>query len=84
MGHYRQAEFYLRQAAGFSPLAALIQIENFLRAGKVEDAEAACRQMFVRYRAADIFNRIVKDEPTGFPIARDLVQPFIVERIPRG
>jgi len=84
MGHYRQAEFYLRQAAGFSPLAALIQIENFLRDGKVEEAEAACRQMFVRYRAADIFNRLVRDEPTSFPISRDLLKPFILERIPKG
>jgi tetratricopeptide (TPR) repeat protein len=84
MGHYRQAEFYLRQAADFSPIASLIQIENFLRDGEMEDAEAACRRMFVRYRAADIFNRLVKDEPAGLPIDRNLLKPFIVERIPKG
>lgn len=84
MGHHRQAEFFLRQAAGFSPLAVLIQIENFLRDGKTEEAETACRQMFIRYRAADIFDRLAHNEPSGIPINRDLVQPFIIQQIPRG
>lgn len=84
MGYYQQAEYYLRQAASFYPLAAIIQIENFLRDGNLEDAEDACRRMFVRYRAADIFNRLVKDEPAGLPIDRNLLKPFIVERIPKG
>jgi len=84
MGKYQQAEFYLRNAANFSPSAALIQIENFLRAGKMEEAEAAFRQMLVLYRAADIFNRLDKDDPLGFPIDRDLVKSFVLERIPRS
>jgi Tfp pilus assembly protein PilF len=84
MGHYRQADFFLRQASTYSPLAALIRIENFLLAGETENAEIVCQHMFIRYRAVDIFNRINKNDPATFPVYLDLVKPFVLKQIPKG
>lgn len=84
MGYHQQADFYLRQAASFSPLAALNRIENFLLVGEIKDAKAVCLQMLTRYKASDIFNLLIKNDPTGSPVSLDLVTPLIMEQILRG
>lgn len=79
LGQYEQANSYLEQAAPFSPLSSLIQIENLLRAERIKDAERATQQMLAAYSAQAIFHHLLTENPTRNPLDVKLVQPLVLQ-----
>ena len=79
LGQYEQANSYLEQAAPFSPLSSLIQIENLLRAERIENAERATQQMLDTYSAHAIFRPLSTEDRTRIPLDIKLVKPFILQ-----
>ncbi|MCW5205967.1 hypothetical protein VU08_03420 [Desulfobulbus sp. F5] len=77
LGQYEQADFYLEQAAPFSPLSSLIRIENLLRAEKLEDAERVTLNMLRAYSAHAVFQHLSIEDMTRIPLDIKIVRPFV-------
>lgn len=79
MGHYGQADFFLRQTAKFSLLGALSQIKNLQLAGELEQSRVALNAMFSNFPAQAILDYITINNPLDFPLDRQSLYPLVMQ-----
>jgi len=80
LGHYEQADFFLRQHAQSSLPDALCQIENLINAGESEKSKAAAKNLFANFPAQDVMDRLTTDDPLMYPLDRQSLYPLMLKQ----
>lgn len=78
LGHYEQADFFLRNTALFTIPGAMSQIENLIHAGEKAQADIAIKHMLSTYPAQSILDYLTNDNPLNFPLDRQTLFPLVM------